>query len=78
VAARAITDGHQIDILAVPSGRGEVNLVQDRAAAHRDLLAQERVAEDRAYGTRDEKVLLDLRSGRPSCMRGPIRDLTFG
>jgi hypothetical protein len=37
VFLRPITNNHQIDVLAVPGGRLQMNFMQQRAASHGDL-----------------------------------------
>jgi hypothetical protein len=50
----------QIDILRVPEGRGEVQLVQRRAATEPELLAQQRIGEQIDDRAADDQLLLDL------------------
>jgi hypothetical protein len=42
-----------------------VDLVERGAAAHRDMLLQEGVFEDRDHGMRKQEILLDLKIIRP-------------
>ena len=50
----------QVDILRVPERRGEVQLVQRRAATEPELLAQGRIGEQIDDRAADDPVLLDL------------------
>lgn len=51
---------HQVDVFRIPCGRRQMCLVQDRAAAHGQMLAQDGVGEDGGHATGQPQILLDL------------------
>src|SRR5919198_4948135 len=57
---RARADRDQINIFAVAGRWGEMDLVQERAAAHGNLGTQEGVLEERDHCPAQQKILLNL------------------